>query len=155
MMKNTEWGALAYLQHSNYGSRSSVRLNNNSSSITGYAAIIEPTLGYNNGTSIDGNLIESTLINQDGINTKMYNTTTGYTASTTNNISGVYDMSGGAHEYVMGYNLSAASVGDSSGLTSIYGDFFTNKTYEKYYDKYGIDHLANVYFASAGSSVTY
>lgn len=26
---------------------------------------------------------------------------------------------------------------------------------EKYYDKYGIDHLANVYFASAGSSVTF
>jgi len=136
MMKNTEWGAVAFLQHSDYGSRSSVRVNNNSAYITGYAATVETTLGYNNGTSISGNLIEATALNKDGTNTKMYNTTTGYTASTTNNISGVYDMSGGAHEYMMAYNQSSSSVGGSSGLTSIYGDFFTSTDWEKYYDKY-------------------
>ena len=46
MMKNTEWGAVAYLQHSKYGSQTSVRLNNNSSFITGYQANNEPTCGY-------------------------------------------------------------------------------------------------------------
>ena len=136
MMKNTEWGAVAYLQHSMYGSRQSVRVNNNSAFITGYAATVETTLGYNDSTSINGNLVESTVLNKDGTNTKLYNTTTGYTASTTNNISGVYDMSGGAYEYVMGYNESASSVGVSSGLTSVYDDFFTNIYWEKYYDKY-------------------
>ncbi len=131
MMKNTEWGAVAYLQHSKYGSSMSVRNNNNTSYKTGYANVTEPTLGYNNGTSIEGNLNGTT----DDV-TRAYNTPTGYTASTTGNISGIYDMSGGAWEYVMGYNINANSVGGSSELTSIYGDFFTNSKWEKYYDKY-------------------
>ena len=29
MMKNTEWGAVAYLSHSNYGIGTEVRINNN------------------------------------------------------------------------------------------------------------------------------
>ncbi len=132
MMKNTEWGAVAYLQHSKYGSSMSVRNNNNSSYKTGYASISEPTLGYNtNGTSIPGNLNGTT-----SDVTLPYNTPTGYTASTTGNITGIYDTSGGAWEYVMGYNINANAVGGSSELTSIYGDFFTNSKWEKYYDKY-------------------
>jgi len=131
MMKNTEWGAVAYLQHSKYGSSMSVRINNNNSYKTGYASVSEPTLGYNNGTSIEGNLNGTT----DDV-TSPYNTPTGYTASTTGNITGIYDMVGGAWEYVMGYNINANAVGGSSELTSIYGDFFTNSKWEKYYDKY-------------------
>ncbi len=131
MMKNTEWGAVAYLQHSKYGSSMSVRNNNHSSYKTGYASVNEPTLGYNNGTSIEGNKNGTTADV-----TRAYNTPTGYTASTTGNITGIYDTSGGAWEYVMGYNINANAVGGSSELTSIYGDFFTNRKWEKYYDKY-------------------
>ncbi len=132
MMKNTEWGAVAYLQHSKYGSSMSVRNNNNTSYKTGYASVTEPTLGYNTGgASIPGNLNGTTADV-----TQPYNTPTGYTASTTGNITGIYDMSGGAWEYVMGYNINANSVGGSSELTSIYGDFFTNSRWEKYYDQY-------------------
>ena len=47
MMKNTEWGAVAYLQHSVYGSQVSVRINNNNSYITGYQANDEPTCRIN------------------------------------------------------------------------------------------------------------
>ena len=36
----------------------------------------------------------------------------------------------------MGYNTKASTVGGSSELTSIYGDFFSSKDWEKYYDKY-------------------
>ncbi len=96
MMKNTEWGAVAYLQHSKYGSMSSVRINNNSNYVTGYAATKEPTcgdVGTNDACNQYGT--ESSV-------TKAYNTSVGYLASTTGNISGVYDMSGGAFEYVMG-----------------------------------------------------
>ena len=39
MMKNTEWGAVAYLSHSKYGINTEVRINNNSSYLTGYAAV--------------------------------------------------------------------------------------------------------------------
>ena len=83
MMKNIEWGAVAYLKQSNYGlGITDITINNNSSFYTGGGT----------GTS--------------------YKTNTGQ--STTGNITGVYDMSGGAYEYVMGnYNKTA---GDS-GLT--------------------------------------
>ena len=83
MMKNIEWGAVAYLKQSIYGlGITDITINNNSSYYTGGGS----------GTS--------------------YKTNTGQ--STTGNITGVYDMSGGAFEYVMGnYNKTAGN----SGLT--------------------------------------
>ena len=95
MMKNTEWGAIAYLQHSKYGSRTSVRLNNNSAFITGYQANNEPTCGYT-GTNEECNR----YCNDKSCNVSYPNSVL---ASTTNNISGIFDMSGGAAEYVMSF----------------------------------------------------
>ena len=94
MMKNIEWGAVAYLKQSIYGlGEIDIGINNNSSYKTG--------CGATSGSS------RSSVCNA-------YNTTNGMLASTTGNITGVYDMSGGAYEYVMGnYNKTA---GDS-GLT--------------------------------------
>ena len=83
MMKNIEWGAVAYLKQSNYGlGITDITINNDSSYLTGGGT----------GTSYKTNIGQST----------------------TGNITGVYDMSGGAWEYVMGnYNKQAGS----SGLT--------------------------------------
>ena len=83
MMKNIEWGAVAYLKQSNYGlGITDITINNNSSYYTGGGT----------GTSYKTNIGQST----------------------SGNITGVYDMSGGAWEYVMGnYNKTAGS----SGLT--------------------------------------
>jgi len=159
MIKNTEWGAVVFLQHSKYGSGSSVRINNNASSITGYSAVEEPTCGYT-GVNEDCNRYESTILNADGTYTKRYNTTTGYLASTTGNISGIYDMSGGAWEYVMGVMLdesgkpmSGRNELHNSGFNGNYGcptcdDVYGNDTSKlsltsginfpdaKYYDSY-------------------
>ncbi len=110
MMKNTEWGAVAYLSHSKYGINTEVRINNNSNFLTGYAANMK-----------DANYSPTT--NQP------YNTETGYLASTTGNITGIYDMSGGAFEYVAGYR--DGTVG-GSGLTL---EEIRN-TYSKYIDVY-------------------
>jgi hypothetical protein len=136
MMKNTEWGAVAYLQHSQYGSATSVRTNNNRNYITGYSATEEPTLGYNNGASIEGNRNEATSLGKDGTYTVNYLNSLSSVSSTTGNKSGIYDMSGGAWEYTMGYTTGATTVGGSSGITSLYFDFFTNSSWDKYYDKY-------------------
>ena len=136
MMKNTEWGAVAYLQHSAYGSATSVRINNNSAAITGYSATEEPTLGYNGGTSIGGNRVESTDLGVDGTYTINYLNSSGTVSSTTGNYTGIYDMSGGAWEYVMGYTTGASTVGGSSGITDLYANFFSDTTYTKYWDKY-------------------
>jgi len=151
MMKNTEWGAVAYLQHSKYGSMSSVRFNNNSNFVTGYASIKEPTCGYTNTNE------ECNKYGTESSVTQPYNTSTGYLASTTGNISGVYDMSGGAWEYVMGVILDKNGdlisgqnsknnsgfngkfscfdcKGDTSGLTELTNgkDFPKSKYYDTY-----------------------
>ena len=135
MMKNTEWGSVAYLQHSIYGSVTSVRINNNSSYITGYAGTEEPTLGYSS-TSINGNRYESTSLGTDGTYTINYLNQKSIVASTTNNYSGIYDISGGAFEYVMGYTTGATTVGGSSSITGLYSNFFSDNVYTKYWDRY-------------------
>ena len=117
MMKNTEWGALAYLSHSKYGINTEVRINNNSNFLTGYAATDET-----NQSSFPG------VSGTDSTKTLPYNTETGYKASTTGNITGVYDMSGGAWEYVAAYMPSSR---DASGFTSA-----ELNTYAKYLDIY-------------------
>ena len=153
MMKNTEWGAVAYLQHSKYGSQTSVRLNNNSSYITSYTANKEPTCGYT-ATNEECNR----YCNDGSCNTAYPNKTTdGQLSSTTNNISGIYDMSGGTWEYVMGvlldqngkpmsgrnskYNSGFNGTfgcptcdSDSSGLTSLTNGYEWPE--KKYYDTY-------------------
>jgi len=100
LMKNTEWGAVAYLQHSAYGSRESVRINNNSSHLTGYAANNEPTCGYT-GTNEDCNK----YCDDGTCNVAYPNNPSGGSASTTGNVTGIYDMAGGTWEYVMGVML--------------------------------------------------
>ena len=119
MMKNTEWGAVAYLSHSRYGINTEVRINNHSNYLTGYAA----------NTKDAG---QSTTANQP------YNTETGYLASTTGNITGVYDMSGGAYEYVAGYR--DGTVG-SSGLTLTE----IRETYSRYVDVYASNSSVTTY----------
>ena len=103
MMKNTEWGAVAYLSHSKYGINTEVRINNNSNYLTGYAA----TDGTDQSSSLGTYGTTSDI-------TRPYNTETGYKASTTGNITGIYDMSGGAWEYVAGYMPGS---NDQSGFT--------------------------------------
>ncbi len=115
MMKNTEWGAVAYLSHSKYGINDEVRINNNSNYITGYASTDEADQSSYPGTSGTASTV-----------TLPYNTETGYKATTTGNITGIYDMSGGAWEYMAAYS----GVGPS-GLTAV-----ELSTYEKYFDIY-------------------
>ena len=118
MMKNTEWGAVAYLSHSKYGINAEVNINNNSSYKTGYSALPSTNQQTYPGTYGDGNTYNNA-----------YNTSIGYLATTTGNISGIYDMSGGAHEYVAGY--MSGQLG-SSGFSAT-----TLANYDsKYYDVY-------------------
>ena len=86
MMKNIEWGAVAYLKQSIYG------------------------LGL---TDL---IINSTINNTGGGTGDSYKTNVGQ--STTGNITGVYDMSGGAYEYVMG-NYSKVEGKSSLSLSNL------------------------------------
>ena len=117
MMKNTEWGAVAYLSHSKYGVNDEIRINNNSNYITGYASTDGADQSSYPGTTGTTEKI-----------TQAYNIETGYKASTTGNITGIYDMSGGTYEYVAGVMNGTTGM---SGLTSAE---LTN--YSKYFDVY-------------------
>ena len=141
MMKNTEWGAVAYLQHSIYGSNKKVRFNNNFDYITGYSSINEPTCGY---TSPNRDCNRNC---NDGSCNSPYNTSIGYLASTTANISGIYDMSGGSWEYVMslmfenGLPYIGVDENKNSGFNGMYSDGSLKiDGYQlpnnKYYDSY-------------------
>ena len=127
MMKNSEWNAVAILSQSIYGRCPSdstcpeVALNNNTNFITGSA-----TAG------------------------STYNSEEGVKASTTMNITGVYDMNGGAAEWVMGVLLdsdgkprSGYNISNNSGFNGKLQDG-TEKTdglalpERKYYDSFTI-----------------
>ena len=151
MMKNSEWGAVSYLQHSKYGSQMSIRINNNSDFITGYASVSEPTCGLTN---------DNRDCNKHGTTSDItlpYNTETGYLASTTGNITGIYDISGGSFEYVMGVMtdedgnpLSGRNTTYNSGFTGNFGEGGSNASglswpEEKYYDKYSYGTNASDY----------
>lgn len=134
MIKNTEWGAIVYLYYSIYGSQNKIRVNNNSDFITGYAAKEEPTEGVSK-TSIEGNRYESTEVKIDGVYTVNYLNQMSVLASTTGNRTGIYDIAGGAWEYVMGYTISNTDGGESE-ITSTYPNFFIDSSWNQYYDKY-------------------
>ena len=110
MMKSMEWGAAAYLKQSKYGlGITNVGINNNSNYITGCGA----SAGSSQSTTCD-----------------TYNTANGMLASTTGNIYGIYDMSGGLYEYVMGNMVNSKNEfysGDAG---------FTSAPNSKYYDSY-------------------
>ena len=115
LMKNSEWGAVAYLTQSQYGRNGNeIDINNSSSYITG-----------NGGGSTSASSASGT--------TNPYNTTLGAKSSTTGNVYGVYDMSGGAWEYVAVFNNT-----DTNNYESSYGSTFasTSGTSDKYATKY-------------------
>ena len=86
MMKNSEWGAVAYLAQSAYG-RDGVEITKNNST-----------------TCVTG--------------------TGGVLASTTGNESGVYDLNGGAYEYISAYILNS----EAQTLRNEYGSSFATAT---------------------------
>lgn len=103
MINNYQWGAISYLTMSKYGKKSDVSINNCNLFMTGI------------GSSKD--VKDNSLVcnNKDNL----YNGKEGVTASTTGNVYGVYDMSGGAYEYVLGVSSNNKQlIPSSSGYTS-------------------------------------
>ncbi len=109
MMKNTEWGAVAYLTNSEYGRCPNgvceeVRINNSANYVTGSSAVNPPTCGYIGSNELCNKYDWNTL-GQDTDYVNNYNNSKSVASSTTGNYTGVFDMSGGSWEYVMGVML--------------------------------------------------
>ena len=123
MMKNTEWGAVTYLYHSKYGRCTNgtceeITINNCSTFTTG--------IGADTVSASDSSTTCTTDKNK-------YNGESGVKASTTGNVYGVYDMSGGSDEYVMGNMVNSSN--QFNPLSA--GNWSTTSTpLAKYYDSY-------------------
>ena len=132
MMKNMEWGAVAYLTNSQYGrcpggSCTEVRINNSENYVTGSSAKNAPTCGYTNDNQ-DCNKYGENTPNIDNDDTLNYKNSQSVISSTTNNYYGIYDMAGGAWEYVMGVMRSGRNDDSpTSGRSSTYNSGFNGK----------------------------
>ena len=143
MMKNMEWGAIAFLTNSIYG-----RYNDSSTCIVSGCEVWINNIntGYGNGTAVDGQVQWGPSITgcagtstSAGVSSSQTSCASGYdwktkgvNASTTGNQYGIYDMSGGAWEYVMGVQK------DSSGNVQVGSSGFSTSSLpdSKYYDLY-------------------
>ncbi len=109
LMKNSEWGAVTYLSVSQYGI--TPKINN----------VVETDSGkdklYTGGQNYKSNLNQST----------------------TGNITGIYDMCGGAWEYVAAYYDNQNDNIETCGTTTYFEGNKLKAEYEKYWDKYEVD----------------
>ena len=96
LIKNSEWGAVAYLCYSDYGS---APMTNGAGSINSSPwYIYDAYTGQGPKSSSDeGNYA------YDATGAHNYSTSNGVLSSTTGNVTGIYDMAGGAWERVAGY----------------------------------------------------
>lgn len=111
-VRNTEWGAVAYLSQSIYGKNSKIWINNSSTCTTGCAGNSESEDPFNGCQNT-------------------YDSPLGGNASTTGNIYGVYDMVGGLWEYTASYvsnghaNVNSAATDTFIGANAMYKNIYT------------------------------
>ena len=145
MLKNSEWGAITYLASSKYGAgTNNVSINSAYPSTSADADIASPssshrygitgcgpnnlersTATYSSVTTSTGEIVDLPALSSSHIEDPLacgdvdhsYIGYIGQLASTTNNVYGIYDMSGGAHEYVMG-NLTGYDDQSESSSTN-------------------------------------
>ena len=134
LIKNSEWGAVAYLCYSECGS---VPMTNGAGTLNS-----SPWYYYNlytgQGPKSDS---DEGMYSYDVIHN--YSTSNGVLSSTTRNVTGVYDMAGGAWERVAGYldnsNENLNEYGKTNDETVKYFENGKlNSRYESLWDKYEV-----------------
>ncbi len=125
LMKNSEWGAVAYLAWSQYGRNATEPNINNvvlqkskflTVQVTGIVAT--STDASSTGGSFTGNT---------------YNTAIGQLGSTTGNITGVYDMNGCVREYVAAYIVNNNGIEQRSEFGAALTSDYSEKKYKNIY----------------------
>ena len=141
MTKNSEWAAVAYLSQSKYGKRGNNNYSNNYKKI------------YLNSTTITG--VSCGDVEKNGQTKFQYNDVSnkgegkgqaGPGASTTGNITGVYDMYGANQEFVMGvYQSSDGTIAlGESGFTSTDFANIDKKYYNLYKENSSASYPSNI-----------
>ena len=108
LIKNSEWGAVAYLAQSQYGNKgtepyiNNITLNNSTKSVYAVTGVTTGTINASAKTTTIAN-INGTTGNAANGEIYTWDQIEGQKASSTLNMYGVYDMSGGTWERTAGY----------------------------------------------------
>ena len=150
LIKNSEWGAVTYLCYSQYG---------NVPKINGAGSVVSNSHWYDmyTGQGPKGTNDEGWYNRTD--ETHNYNTQNGILASTTGNVTGIYDMSGGNWERVAGYldngngNLNAYGK-SADGSIKYFENGKINPTYASLWDAYEVSEEEKTNKISLGDGTT-
>ena len=136
LIKNSEWGAVAYMCYSAYGSVPMI--NGCGSLVSGsYWYDLYTGMGPDSSTS-EGWYYATSRSGHE------YNTSNGVLASTTGNIYGIYDMSGGSWERVAAYldngnrYLNSFGVSTSNSSVKYFENGALNSTYSDLWEVYEV-----------------
>ena len=163
MVNNNDWGAVTYLSASKYGAgynkvqinsqNKEYDINPNSGGIdvTGTTGC-GPQANGNTSTYDDGGTLGTQSACSSSDPQRAYNGTLGQLASTTNNPTGIYDMSGGGWEYVA---ASYTTNLNESGVSSGYSDYFGTKAHPPYVNTYNFSDPNSCTFATCGGQALY
>ena len=122
LIKNDEWGAVAYLCYSKYGNVPKTNGSGTYASSGNSAWYYNMYTGAGSKSATDEGRYENFTEETYG-----YNTANGVLASTTGNVYGIYDMAGGAWERVAGY------LDNGNGNLNTYGKSTSNSAI-KYFE---------------------
>ena len=168
MVNNNDWGAATYLSASNYGAgHNGVQINASGADhvlSNGTTGCGPRANGDISDYGYDSKILKSPHADETGgaLGTqsacyygdiqRAYNGTLGQLASTTNNPTGIYDMSGGGSERVA---ASYTANLNESGVSDKYGDYFGTKAHPPYVNTYNIDNMKSCTFATCGGQALY
>lgn len=127
MMTNSDWGAVTYLTTSIYGKGAATPVDINNCIAADWNDYNGRT-GWGGGSPSAGGTTTCAVGTDDS---GAYQTAQGQGASTTGNVSGIYDMVGGNWQYVMAHltnDTSIANYSDNGGFSSLPNS--------KYFDNY-------------------
>ncbi len=160
MVNNNDWGAATYLSASKYGAGyDKVQINSQNeqydtnpdhsgTDVTGTTGC-GPYANGSTSTYGDGGTLGTQSACSSSDLQHAYNGTLGQLASTTNNPTGIYDMSGGGEEYV------AASYSDNLNNSNTNKYFGSTTAHPPYVNTYNITNMNSCTFATCGGQALY
>ena len=153
MVNNNDWGAATYLSASKYGAGyNKVQINANGARRNIYDSTYGttgcgPQASGNTSSYYDGGTLGTQSACSSSDLRRAYNGTLGQLASTTNNPTGIYDMSGGGREY------TASSY--TSDLNNYSTSYFSQSAHPPYVNTYNFTDPNSCTFTTCGGQALY
>ncbi len=143
LTKNSEWGAVAYLTHSKYG-RNGQEVTINNITVNGENTVCAVT-GYGGESVSASQLVTNLTAIKNNQVAGSWTTAQGQKASSTGNVYGIYDLSGGAVEWTAGY------ITPDSEKYQVYGGSLKGES-NQYKSKYeGISETSEANYSNEGN----